>query len=66
MSLAVLSSRALVGVEAPPVRVETHLASGLPSFTVVGLADMEVRERPALGRMNETLANLECSSVGMV
>jgi magnesium chelatase family protein len=44
MSLAVLSSRALVGLEAPPVRVETHLASGLPSFTVVGLADMEVRE----------------------
>jgi magnesium chelatase family protein len=44
MSLAVLMSRALVGVEAPPVRVETHLASGLPSFAVVGLADVEVRE----------------------
>lgn len=44
MSLAILSSRALVGLEAPPVRVETHLAPGLPSFTLVGLADVEVRE----------------------
>jgi magnesium chelatase family protein len=44
MSLAVLSSRALVGLNAAAVRVETHLAAGLPSFTVVGLADVEVRE----------------------
>jgi magnesium chelatase family protein len=44
MSLAVLSSRALVGLQAAPVLVETHLASGLPSFAVVGLADVEVRE----------------------
>ncbi|ARP87095.1 YifB family Mg chelatase-like AAA ATPase [Bordetella genomosp. 9] len=44
MTLAVLSSRALVGLSAAPVRVETHLAAGLPSFTVVGLPDAEVRE----------------------
>ncbi|ALM83569.1 hypothetical protein ASB57_11855 [Bordetella sp. N] len=44
MTLAVLTSRALAGMEAPAVRVETHLSAGLPTFTVVGLADVEVRE----------------------
>ncbi|WP_454690755.1 YifB family Mg chelatase-like AAA ATPase [Achromobacter aloeverae] len=44
MTLAVLTSRALAGMDAPAVRVETHLATGLPAFTVVGLADVEVRE----------------------
>ena len=44
MSLAVLKSRALAGMEAPAVNVEVHLAKGLPSFTIVGLPDTEVRE----------------------
>ena len=44
MSLAVIMSRSLVGLDAPVVRVETHLSSGLPSFVIVGLADAEVRE----------------------
>jgi magnesium chelatase family protein len=44
MSLAVLRSRALAGMEALPVSVEVHLANGLPSFTIVGLPDAEVRE----------------------
>ncbi len=44
MSLAVLSSRALVGLAAPEVSVEVHLANGLPAFTLVGLPDVEVRE----------------------
>jgi len=44
MSLAVLHSRALAGMDAPPVTVEVHLANGLPSFTIVGLPDTEVRE----------------------
>jgi len=44
MTLAILASRALIGAEAPAVRVETHLGAGLPSFTVVGLPDTEVRE----------------------
>ncbi|MEO7245719.1 MAG: magnesium chelatase domain-containing protein, partial [Rubrivivax sp.] len=44
MSLAVVISRALDGLEAPEVRVEVQLASGLPSFTLVGLADTEVKE----------------------
>ena len=44
MSLAVLLSRSLFGLDAPTVRVEIHLARGLPSFGIVGLADAEVRE----------------------
>ncbi len=44
MSLAVLYSRALSGMEAPQVVVEVHLANGLPSFTIVGLPEAEVKE----------------------
>lgn len=44
MSLAVLRSRALSGMEALCVSVEVHLANGLPSLTIVGLPDAEVRE----------------------
>src|SRR5947208_13309833 len=44
MSLAVTHSRALDGLAAPEVTVEVHLANGLPSFTLVGLADTEVKE----------------------
>lgn len=44
MSLAVLYSRALSGMDAPEVTVEVHLANGLPSFTIVGLPETEVKE----------------------
>ncbi|MGE5385050.1 MAG: YifB family Mg chelatase-like AAA ATPase [Betaproteobacteria bacterium] len=44
MSLAVLKSRALAGMEAPEVTVEVHLANGLPSFAIVGLPETEVKE----------------------
>lgn len=44
MSLAILYSRALCGVDAPLVTVEVHLANGLPRFTIVGLPETEVRE----------------------
>jgi len=44
VSLAVLKSRALQGVHAPEVIVEVHLANGLPSFTIVGLPETEVKE----------------------
>jgi magnesium chelatase family protein len=44
MSLAVLRSRALTGMQAPEVTVEVHLANGLPSFTIVGLPETEVKE----------------------
>ena len=44
MSLALVPSRALLGLDAPAVTVEVHLANGLPGFTLVGLADTEVKE----------------------
>ena len=44
MSLAVLKSRALAGMEAPEVNVEVHLANGLPAFAIVGLPETEVKE----------------------
>jgi magnesium chelatase family protein len=44
MSLAVLYSRALAGVDAPLVTVEAHLANGLPMFAIVGLPEAEVKE----------------------
>ncbi len=44
MELAVIFSRALVGLEAPLVRVEVHLANGLPAFHIVGMPETSVRE----------------------
>ena len=44
MALACVQSRALLGLSAPKVTVEVHLANGLPSLTLVGLADVEVKE----------------------
>ncbi len=58
MSLATLHSRALVGMQALPVSVEVHLAPGLPSFTLVGLADTEVKEARERVRAALTSAGL--------
>lgn len=44
MSFSVVNSRALSGIHAPWVEVETHLANGLPQFNIVGLPDTEVKE----------------------
>jgi len=44
MSLAIVHSRAQVGVEAPAVTVEAHLANGLPALTLVGLPETAVKE----------------------
>lgn len=44
MSLSLVQSRALVGLQAAAVTVEVHLANGLPNFMLVGLADTEVKE----------------------
>jgi magnesium chelatase family protein len=44
MGLAILNSRAQIGVEAPPVTIEVFLSGGLPKFNVVGLAEAAVRE----------------------
>ena len=44
MGLALVHSRARVGVHAPEVRVEVHLGGGLPSMSIVGLPEAAVRE----------------------
>ena len=44
MGFAQVHSCAVLGMKAPRVTVEVHMANGLPSFTLVGLADTEVRE----------------------
>ena len=55
MSLACVQSRALMGLQAPQVTVEVHLANGLPALNLVGLADLEVRE--ARERVRCAIAN---------
>jgi magnesium chelatase family protein len=44
MAISQVFSRAQLGIEAPQVRVETHLGPGLPAFTIVGLPAAAVRE----------------------
>jgi magnesium chelatase family protein len=44
MTLAVVQTRALTGVDAFPVAVEVHLSGGLPAMSIVGLAETAVRE----------------------
>jgi len=44
MTLAIVHTRALLGVQAPQVTVEAHLSNGLPGFTIVGLPETAVRE----------------------
>jgi magnesium chelatase family protein len=44
MSLATSLARAQVGIDAPLVSVETHVANGLPAFALVGLPEAAVRE----------------------
>ena len=44
MGLAIIHSRASVGVEAPEVTVEVHISNGMPGFTLVGLPETTVKE----------------------
>jgi len=44
MSLAIVQSRALLGVDALEVTVEAHLSNGLPAFAIVGLPETAVKE----------------------
>lgn len=44
MSLAVVHTRARMGIDAPEVTVETHLSPGLPGLSIVGLPEAAVRE----------------------
>ena len=44
MSLAIVNTRAQVGIDAPRVTVEVHISNGLPGVSMVGLPEMAVRE----------------------
>lgn len=44
MRCAVVYSRASCGIHAPLVTVEAHISSGLPKFSIVGLAETAVKE----------------------
>jgi magnesium chelatase family protein len=55
MSLAVVYSRACIGIQAPLVTVEVHLANGLPCFNLIGLPEASVRE--AKDRVRSALIN---------
>ncbi len=44
MSLAIVYSRAMVGMSAPLVTVEVHIGGGLPNMHIVGLPETAVRE----------------------
>ncbi|ORU90000.1 MAG: ATP-dependent protease [Cycloclasticus sp. symbiont of Poecilosclerida sp. M] len=44
MSLSTIHSRSSTGIYAPPVTIEAHLSNGLPSFSIVGLPEVAVKE----------------------
>ncbi len=44
MGFATVFSRSSIGIEAATVTIEVHLANGIPSFSLVGLAETTVRE----------------------
>ena len=44
MSLAIVRTRAQVGIQAPLVTVEVHLSNGLPTMNIVGLPEAAVKE----------------------
>lgn len=44
MKLAIVYTRASLGIQAPLVTVEAHISNGLPAFTIVGLPETAVKE----------------------
>ena len=50
MSFAKVYTRGLLGLHAPQIEVEVHISSGLPSLTIVGLAEAAVREIKKKGK----------------
>ncbi len=44
MSIAIVYSRAQLGIESPLVTIEVHLSNGLPSLSIVGLPEAAVKE----------------------
>ncbi|RWR02789.1 ATP-dependent protease [[Pantoea] beijingensis] len=55
MALAMVLTRAALGVEAPLVSVEVHLSNGLPGLSLVGLPETTVKE--ARDRVRSAILN---------
>lgn len=55
MSLSIVLTRALLGVNAPLVTVEVHISNGLPAFSLVGLPETTVKE--ARDRVRSAIIN---------
>lgn len=55
MSLAVIYTRAMIGIQAPCVTIEAHISNGLPALTLVGLPETTVKE--ARDRVRSALIN---------
>ncbi len=55
MTFATILSRSQQGLDAPLVRVEVHVGSGLPAFSIVGLPETVVKE--SKDRVKAALAN---------
>lgn len=59
MPLAIVHTRASVGIDAPLVTVEVHISHGLPAFHIVGLPEASVRE--AKDRVRSAIVNSDYS-----
>ncbi|MFT7683248.1 MAG: magnesium chelatase family protein [Moritella dasanensis] len=55
MNLAVIYSRAILGINSPLITIEVHISEGLPGFTIVGLPETSVKE--AKDRVRSALMN---------
>lgn len=55
MAFSIVHTRAISGLSVLPIRVETDLANGLPSFSIVGLPNAAVRE--ARDRVRAAITN---------
>lgn len=55
MNLAVIYSRAILGINAPLITIEVHISEGLPGFMIVGLPETSVKE--AKDRVRSALMN---------
>ncbi len=62
MGLAIIHSRACIGVEAPEVTVEVHISNGMPGFNLVGLPETTVKEAKDRVRSAIINANFEFPS----
>ena len=59
MKLAIIYSRASLGIEAPQVIIEVHISKGLPALSIVGLPETAIKESKDRVRSAIINANFE-------